>query len=164
MLDYSPSLGKQFKTRKVNMQSFKGREKARRYAMQALYEWIIADNAIRDIEAFYLADRNPKNYDMHYFLKLLHQVPAQVSDLDIELTPHLDRPFNSLDPIELAILRIAVYELKHSFDVPFRVVLHEAIELAKTFGAQDSFKFINSVLDKAARNLRIDEALESKAC
>ena len=146
------------------MQSFKGREKARRYAMQALYGWIIADNSITDIQAFYLADRNPKNYDVNYFLQLLNQIPAQVADIDMELTPYLDRPFNSLDPIELSILRIAIYELKHSFDVPFKVVIHEAIELAKGFGAQDSFKFINSVLDKAAKTIRIGEALESKAC
>lgn len=163
MLEYSPSSGKRL-TRKVNMQSFKGREKARRYAMQALYGWIIADSAITDVEAFYLADRNPKNYDVNYFLQLLHQIPAQVDDIDLELTPHLDRPFKSLDPIELSILRIAIYELKHSFDVPFRVVLHEAIELAKSFGAQDSFKFVNSVLDKAAKVLRMNETLESKAC
>lgn len=147
------------------MQSFKGREKARRYAMQALYGWVIADNSIAQIEAFYLADRNPKNYDSNYFLNLLHQIPAQVADIDATLTQYLDRPFESLDPIELSILRIATYELQHSFDVPFKVVLHEAIELAKGFGAQDSFKFVNSVLDKAAKDLRAEETLESKrAC
>ena len=139
------------------MQSFKGREKARRYAMQALYGWILTENTIAQIETFYLADRNPKNYDVNYFKHLLHQIPANVAEIDAILTPFLDRPFASLDPIELSILRIAIYELKYSFDVPFKVVLHEAIELAKGFGAQDSFKFINSVLDKAAKELRRDE-------
>jgi N utilization substance protein B len=146
------------------MQSFKGREKARRYAMQALYGWVIANNSIADIEAFYLADRNPKNYDVDYFLRLLHEIPAQVSEIDVALTPYLDRPFKSLDPIELTILRVAIYELTYSFDVPFKVVLHEAVELAKGFGSQDSYKFVNSVLDKAAKSIRIDEVREDKAC
>lgn len=133
------------------MQSFKGREKARRYTLQALYSWQLSGNDIKNVEAFYLADRNPKNYDMDYFLRLLRDIASKVQDLDAELTPYLDRPFSSLDPIELTILRIATYELRYCFEVPFKVVLHEAIELAKTFGSQDSYKFINSVLDKMVK-------------
>jgi N utilization substance protein B len=141
------------------MQSFKGREKARRYAMQALYGWLLAGNALKDIEAFYLADRNPKNFDLEYFQRLLHSIPAVLAELDSKLTPFLDRPFADLDPIELTILRIAIYELKYSFDVPFKVVIHEAVALAKVFGAIDSFKFVNSVLDKAAKYFRANEIL-----
>lgn len=147
------------------MQSFKGREKARRYAMQALYGWLIANNDIKDVEKFYRADRNPKNYDVDYFLRLLHAIPESIDAIDTDLTPFLDRPFNSLDPIELTILRIATYEFKHSFDVPFRVVIHEAVDLAKVFGAHDSYKFINSVLDKMAKIMRSHEFDEPlKAC
>jgi N utilization substance protein B len=145
------------------MQSFKGREKARRYAMQALYGWLIANNALKDIEAFYLADRNPKNFDLEYFLRLLHGISAIVDELDQGLIPFLDRPFANLDPIELTILRIAIYEFKYSFDVPFRVVIYEAVELAKVFGAVDSYKFTNSVLDKAAKVLRANEVITSAA-
>ncbi len=136
------------------MQSFKGREKARRYAMQALYSWQITGNSLQEIEAFYKNDRNPKNYDSDYFSRLLHDVPANSGLIDEELTLHIDRPFTSLDPIELAILRIATYEFKFSFEVPYKVVIFEAIELAKMFGASESYKFINSVLDKMAKHLR----------
>lgn len=139
------------------MQSFKGREKARRYAMQALYGWLIADNSLQDVEKFYLSDRNPKNFDCPYFLRLLHEIPANLGDVDATLTPYLDRPFHNLDPIELTILRIATYEFKYSFDVPFKVVIYEAVELAKVFGAVDSHKFVNSILDKMAKVLRADE-------
>jgi N utilization substance protein B len=147
------------------MQSFKGREKARRYAMQALYGWLLSNNELKDIEAFCLADRNPKNYDVAYFLRLLHDIPANLREIDEDLIPYLDRPFNTLDPIELTILRVAGYELKYSFDVPFRVVLHEAVELAKMFGSDDSYKFTNSVLDKMAKQLRPEEIFkDQKAC
>lgn len=136
------------------MQSFKGREKARRYAMQALYSWQITSNNLHEIETFYKNDRNPKNYDVDYFTRLIHEIPANVKLLDEELELHIDRPFATLDPIELAILRIATYELKFSFDVPYKVVIFEAIELAKVFGANESYKFINSVLDKMAKCAR----------
>lgn len=142
------------------MQSFKGREKARRYVMQALYGWHIAANPLKEVEAFYLADRNPKNFDCDYFLRLLHGIPAILGELDADLIPYLDRPFNNLDPIELTILRIATYEFKYSFDVPFKVVIYEAVELAKVFGAIDSHKFVNSVLDKMAHDMRAAEIME----
>lgn len=141
----------------VNIQSFKGRERARRYAMQALYGWLIANSDIQDVEKFYRADRNPKNYDVDYFVRLIHAIPSEIDVIDADLTPFLDRPFASLDPIELTILRIATYEFKHSFDVPFRVIIHEAIELAQTFGSDDSYKFVNSVLDKMAKSMRASE-------
>ena len=147
----------------VNMQLFKGREKARRYAMQALYGWQIANNPLKDIEKFYLTDRNPLKFDLEYFQKLLHGIPAILSEIDAEVTAFIDRPFNALDPIELTILRIAAYELKYSFDVPFRVVIFEAVELAKVFGAIDSHKFINSVLDNMARSFRQAEVLNYAA-
>lgn len=142
------------------MQSFKGREKARRYAMQALYSWAISGTDLADIEAFYRADRNPKNYDLEYFLRLLHDIPRQTLELQAQLTPFLDRPYNSLDPIELTILRIATYEFKYCLDVPFRVVINEAVELANMFGAHDSHKFVNSVLDKMAKDVRASEVLD----
>lgn len=139
------------------MQSFKGREKARRYAMQALYGWLLSHNELNNIEKFCLADRNPKNYDVAYFIRLLHEIPAHMHDIHTDLTPHLDRPFDAIDPIELTILLVAGYELKYSVDIPFKVIIHEAIELAKMFGSADSYRFINSVLDKMAQQLRTEE-------
>jgi N utilization substance protein B len=142
------------------MQSFKGREKARRYAMQALYGWLISGTELHNIEKFYKADRNPKNYDVEYFTRLLHQIPANLADIDAEITRYIDRPFDHLDPIELTISRIATYELKFCFDIPFKVVIHEAIELAQMFASDASYKFINSVLDKMAKVMRTNEALD----
>lgn len=141
------------------MQSFKDREKARRYAMQALYGWQIAANDINDIEKFYRADRNPKNYDVEYFVRLLHAIPENIQEIDADLTLYIDRPYANLDPIELTILRIATYEMKFCFDIPFPVIINEALDLAKMFGSTDSYKFINSVLDKMAKVVRANEML-----
>ena len=142
---------------KVNMQSFKGRERARRFAMQALYSWVVANHDIKDVEKFYRADRNPKNYDEAYFIHLINAVAAQTESLDSTITPYLDREFDEVDPIALTILRIATFELQNSFDVPFKVVIHEAVDLAKVFGADDCHKFINKVLDKMAKIMRSSE-------
>lgn len=141
----------------VGIQSFKGREKARRYAMQALYGWVIANHDVKDIEKFYRADRNPKNYDVEYFVQLLHAIPNNAQSLDAQLEPFLDRPLHSIDPIELTILRIAAYELTHCYETPFKVIIHEAVELAQMFGAQDSYKFINSILDNMSKKIRASE-------
>ncbi len=142
---------------KVNMQSFKGRERARRFAVQALYGWVVAKHDIKDVEKFYRADRNPKNYDEEYFIHLINSVATQTRSIDEDLTPYLDRKFSELDPIELSILRVATFEMQHSYDVPFRVIIHEAVELAQTFGAEHSYKFVNSVLDKMAKIMRDTE-------
>ena len=87
-------------------------------------------------------------------------MPAQVKELDELLTPYLDRRVEELSQIEKAILRLGAYELKERLDVPYRVVINEGIELAKVFGADDSFKYVNGVLDKLARKLRYQEAAE----
>ena len=132
---------------------FKGREKARRYAMQALYGWILTGNSLIDIENHYLADRNPNKFDVAYFLQLLHGVPSESNQVDSMISPYLSRPLGTLDPIELTILRIAAYEVKNIVEVPTRVIINEALELAKTFGATDSYKFINGVLDCMLKNV-----------
>ena len=139
------------------MRSFKRREKARRYAMQALYTWLMSKNSIKDVEAYYLADRNPRKYDTDYFLKLLNSVPLNLNDLENQLSPFLEKPINTIDPIELTILRIATYELKYCEEIPYRVIIHESIELAKSFGSIYGYKFINGVLDSMAKKLRQQE-------
>lgn len=127
--------------------------------MQALYTWLISKNNLKDVEAYYLADRNPKKYDVDYFLRLFHEVPLNINDLESELVPFLDKPIEELDPIELTILRIATYEFKHCYEIPYRVIIHEALELAKAFGATDGHKFVNGVLDSVAKQLRKEEVL-----
>ncbi|MEZ5567028.1 MAG: transcription antitermination factor NusB [Halioglobus sp.] len=133
------------------------RRKARHYAMQALYQWYMAQAALGDIEAEFFADYDFTHVDTAYFQALLHGVPAHLDELDASLVPLLDRALKDLDPIEHTLLRMGQFELKHRVDVPFKVVINEAVALAKKFGATDSHKYINGVLDKSARQLRKPE-------
>ncbi|PQA49403.1 transcription antitermination factor NusB [Amnimonas aquatica] len=130
------------------------RRKARRFVLQGLYEWQLSGNAAHEIEARYRVENAMHKVDLDYFHELLHRIQAEAETLDALFTPYLDRAFGSLDPVELATLRIGTYELKHRLDVPYRVVINEGIELAKTFGASESHKYINGVLDKLAADLR----------
>ncbi|ARB44703.1 MULTISPECIES: transcription antitermination factor NusB [Alcanivoracaceae] len=133
------------------------RRKARRYALQALYQWQLAGTTLSDIEAQFLAQNDMSKVDRSYFHDLLHGVPARVSDLDESLRPFLDRRVEELSQVEKVILRIGAFELRERLDVPYRVVINEGIELAKVFGADDSFKYVNGVLDKLARRARAAE-------
>jgi transcription antitermination protein NusB len=133
---------------------FSGRRKARRLVMQALYAWLISENNISDIEKYFLIANANEKLDIEYFRRLIHSVPQEVSSVDALIAPHIDRKVNEVSPIELSILRLAVYELKYDLSVPYKVVINEALELAKTFGATDSFKFVNGVLDKVAKIVR----------
>jgi len=133
------------------------RRKARRFAVQALYEWQLSENDPADIEKQFLEEHSFKKVDGDYFAELLHAIPKQQEELDALLQKHMDRSIDSADPVERAIIRIACYELKNRIDVPYRVVINEAIELAKTFGATDGHKFVNGVVDKLAMELRSTE-------
>ena len=130
------------------------RRKARHYGMQALYQWHMAGASLSDIEAEFRADYDFSHVDLEYFQALLHQVPATVDELDAAIEPLLDRKLDELDPIEHTLLRMGMYELTHRIDVPYKVVINEEVALAKKFGATDSHKYVNGVLDKAARELR----------
>ncbi|RUO31206.1 transcription antitermination factor NusB [Aliidiomarina soli] len=130
------------------------RRKARRLAIQAIYSWQLSKNSISDIEAEFLTDNDVSKVDVDYFQDLIRGVATQASSLDGSLSPFTDRPFADLDQIERAILRVSAYELKFRVDVPYKVVMNEAIELAKAFGADDSHRFVNGVLDKAVDSLR----------
>jgi len=130
---------------------FKKKSNARRFAMQALYGWMISNNDLLSIESHYLQERNPKNFDVDYFRVLLHDVPQKQPQLDQEIIKYSNRTINQLDPIELGILRIASYELIFCKDTPFKVVISEALELASMFGSETSYKFINAVLDRLAK-------------
>lgn len=137
-----------------NKPGFSGRRKARRLVMQALYSWLISENNISDIEKYFLIENANDKIDTAYFSRLLHSIPQEVSVVDTLIAPHIDRKVSDVSPIELSILRLAVYELKFDLSTPYKVVINEALELAKTFGAVDSFKFVNGVLDKVARIVR----------
>lgn len=130
------------------------RRKARKLAVQAIYSWQLSQNSMSDIEAQFLTDNDTSKVDVDYFLALVRGVAGQSSTLDEALEPFLDRPFKDLDHVERAVLRLAAYELRERLDVPYKVAINEAIELAKAFGADDSHRFVNGVLDKAIDSLR----------
>ncbi len=137
------------------------RRKARHYGMQALYQWLMAGAPLNEIEAEFRSDYDFDHVDLEYFQALLHGVPACVDELDAAFEPLLDRDIDDLDPIERTLLRMGIFELKDRIDVPYKVVINEAVALAKKFGATDSHKYINGVLDKAARQLREAETAAS---
>ena len=130
------------------------RRKARHYGMQALYQWLMADASLNTIEAEFRADYDFAHVDLEYFQALLHGVPACVDELEAVFQPLLDRDIEELDPIERTLLRMGTFELKERIDVPYKVVINEEVALAKKFGASESHKYVNGLLDKAARELR----------
>jgi len=130
------------------------RRKARHYGTQALYQWYMADAPLNQIEAEFRAEYDFSHVDGDYFNALLHGVPASVDELEAIFTPFLDRKIEELGPVERTLLRMGTFELAQRIDVPYKVVINEAVSLAKKFGATDSHKYINGVLDKAARELR----------
>ncbi len=131
------------------------RHKARHYAMQALYQWHMAEATLADIEAEFRDEYDFNKVDGDYFHVLVHEVPARLDEIEALYAPFMvQRELDELGPVERALLRIATFELMERIDVPYKVVINEAVTLAKKFGAQDSHKFINGVLDKAARQLR----------
>ncbi len=133
------------------------RRHARQYALQAMYQWQLSGTPINEIELEFLVHHIKQKTDVDYFKELLHGIPGECDELDSQMTSFLSRPINELDPIELAVLRIGVYELMKRLDIPYRVVINEALELAKKFGSVEGYKFVNGILDHVARTLRIDE-------
>ncbi|QPG06592.1 transcription antitermination factor NusB [Salinimonas marina] len=133
------------------------RRKARELAVQGVYSWQMSKNDIAQVELSLATSNNMHQVDMVYFQALLRGVAHDASRLDAAIKPYLGRLPEELDPIEKAIIRVATYELVERMDVPYRVIINEAIELAKVFGAEDSHKFINGALDKAVRKLRESE-------
>lgn len=133
------------------------RRKARTLALQALYQWHMSGNSITSVEAEFLADNDLNKVDVPYFRELLKQIPASLSELDAEIAPLMDRAVDSLDPIEKMLVRMGTYELKQRVDVPYRVVINEAVDLAKKFGGTDGHKFVNGILDRLAPRIRRHE-------
>lgn len=130
------------------------RRRARRALVQAVYQWQMADGDLVRIEADFLTSGSLDKADVEFFRELLRAALASVTELDELLAPLLDRELSSLDQIELAVLRLGALELKDRIDIPYRVVISEYVELAKTFGAEDGHKYVNGVLDKLALTLR----------
>lgn len=129
------------------------RQKARRMILQALYQWQMAGAPVRDIEAEFLAYYQGR-IDRDYFREIFAGVTADAAKLDEQLRPMLDRSLEKLDPIEHCLLQMGLYELSARMDVPYKVVINEAVELARVFGATESHKYVNSILDRAAKTHR----------
>ena len=131
---------------------------ARRVAAQALYQWLVNETApALLLKQFREQDDGLGRADPAYFEELLRGTVEAAPQLTAALAPHLDRPIAQLDPVEHAILLIAAYELQSQLTVPWRVVVNEAVNLTKTFGAEEGYKFVNGVLDKLARVQRPQE-------
>lgn len=127
---------------------------ARRCAAQALYQWQLTGQEPIRIATQFLADQDLGKADPDYFQELVTQVPARVEEIDAVLAPFLDRPMLQVDPVERAILRLGGYELTQRLDIASRIIINEAVELAKVFGADQGHRFVNGVLDKVARATR----------
>jgi N utilization substance protein B len=134
------------------------RHLARRAVVQALYQWEMTQQSRLDIEKHFLADDSLKKSDTDYFHELIREIPRLVEELDTNLAPYIDRSITQVDPIERAVLRLAAYEMLHHPEIPYRVVLNEAIELSKTFGSDNGYRFVNGILDKMGADIRSVEA------
>jgi N utilization substance protein B len=133
------------------------RARARRYAMQALYQWDLSGTDLPLIREQFLVAEDFSKADKPYFIELLSEAPKNVDIIDENISGFIDRPFEQLDPVERAVLRLATYELLYRLDIPYRVTINEAVQLTKKFGAEQGHAYVNAVLDKAAHKLRSAE-------
>jgi N utilization substance protein B len=136
------------------------RRKARHFGLQALYQWTLSGSSAREIEAEFRVDNDFQHTDGEYFSAVLKGVVGDVEALEALFEPFLDRRLDELDPIERNLLRLGTFELRDRIDVPYKVVINEAVSLAKKFGATDSHRYINGVLDKIAKELRSAECAQ----
>jgi N utilization substance protein B len=136
------------------------RRKARHFGLQALYQWTLSGASAREIEAEFRVDNDFQHTDGEYFSAVLKGVVGDVEALEALFEPFLDRRLDELDPIERNLLRLGTFELRDRIDVPYKVVINEAVSLAKKFGATDSHRYINGVLDKIAKELRTAECAQ----
>jgi N utilization substance protein B len=139
------------------------RHKARELALQGLYQWLLADEHAREIRAHLAELKGYEQADQEYVARLVDGVIADAAELEDAFRPMLDRAVAELSPVERGVLLIGTYELAHVPEVPYRVVINEAVELAKSFGGTDGHKYVNGVLDKLAPVLRPAEVKARKS-
>jgi N utilization substance protein B len=134
------------------------RRRAREFALQGLYQWLVGGQDAAAIEAHLMETEGFDKADLNHFREVLRGVIDSADELRADFVGFIDRGIEHLSPVEHAILLIGSYELKHRVEIPYRVVLNEAVELAKSFGGTEGFKYVNGVLDKLAAKLRPAEA------
>ncbi len=139
------------------------RRRSREFALQGLYQWRVGKNRAEDIARQTAEAEGFSRADSAYFSRLFRGTVAEAASLEAEIAPLLDRGAQELSPIEFAILLLGAFELKHVPEVPYRVVINEAVEIAKVFGGTDGHKYVNGVLDKLARRLRVAERTAERA-
>jgi len=139
------------------------RRRSREVALQGLYEWLVSGAEAAVVDAHMHEQDGFDKCDRAHFDALLHGCIAEAAELDAVLSRHVDRKTTLLSPVEHAVLLIGTYELKHCIDIPYRVAINEAVELAKSFGGTDGHKYVNGVLDKAAGDLRPTEVAVRRA-
>jgi len=130
------------------------RRRSREFAVQGLYEWLLSGAEVSLVDAHVREQEGFDKCDSAHFDALLHGCIAEASQIDAALSRHVDRKTTELSPVEHGVLMIGIYELKHCIDIPYKVAINEAVELAKSFGGTDGHKYVNGVLDKAAVDLR----------
>ncbi len=138
------------------------RQKSRKLLVQALYQWQMNQDSVPEILAQFMAENNVEKFDEQYFSMLLRGIVHQIKEIDEQIVSYLDRPLEMLNPVELSVLRLSTYEFMHCLDVPFRVVIDEAISLSKTFGAVEGHRYVNGVLHHLAGKLRSIEVEHAK--
>lgn len=131
--------------------------KARKCAVQALYQWQVSGENLDRIEINFLQENRLKGAQKKYFAELFHSIPQQLNRIDGALAEFVDRPVEKIDPVEKAILRIGVYELIYRLDAPYKVIINEGVNLAKCFGADGSYKYVNRILDLVSKKTRAME-------
>ncbi|CAI08140.1 transcription antitermination factor NusB [Aromatoleum aromaticum] len=139
------------------MSSKAARRRAREFALQGIYQWLLSANSMLLIEEHVSQVSGFDKADRELFISLLRGTLNNVDDLQAEFAPFIHRAVHELSPVERAILLLATHELKHNLDTPYRVIINEAIELAKSYGGTDGHRFVNGVLDKLATQLRVTE-------
>jgi N utilization substance protein B len=142
---------------KKSRRGTRARSIARKLAMQALYQWQMTSHEANDLAKQFIESDEFGGADRDYFEELLRGCIKQKDAIDDAIAPFIDRPLDQLDPVETAILMLGMYELQSRLDVPYRVVINEAVDLAKRFGATDAHKYVNAVLDRAAKDIRAAE-------
>jgi len=140
------------------MSNKSARHRARQFVLQGLYQWQVGNQDEAAIESQAAGVAGFDKIDTDLYKTLLHQTLAQAETLQQAITPHIDRPWKEISPIESGILLLGACELMYHPETPYRVVLNEAIELAKSYGGTDGHKFVNGILDKLAATLRPNEA------
>jgi len=141
----------------MDKQSIAGKRRARKLALQALYQWRMSGLDLPEIETQFRCANNMDRVDAEYFCRLLYGVPKHLDALQSQMLPFLDRRLEEINPVELSVLRLSTFELLYCPEIPYRVVLDESVVLTKEFGSQEGYRYVNGVLNNLARQVRAVE-------